>query len=83
MIAVDVSRSMDDDEFRLQRSGYVEAIRHPDFVHAVTSGGYGRIALTYVEWSRRLYQKIVVPWRLIDGPGPPRRSPPRSARSRR
>src|SRR5262245_24416305 len=49
VIAVDVSRSMDDEEFRLQRNGYVEAIRHPDFVRAATSGGYGRIALTYVE----------------------------------
>jgi len=67
VIAVDVSRSMDDEEFRLQRNGYVEAIRHPDFVRAVTSGTYGRIALTYVEWSGRLYQKVVVPWRLIDG----------------
>jgi hypothetical protein len=67
VIAVDVSRSMDDEEFRLQRDGYVEAIRHPDFVRAVMSGGYGRIALAYVEWSGRLYQKIVVPWRVIDG----------------
>lgn len=67
VIAVDVSRSMDDEEFRLQREGYVEAIRHPDFVRAATSGEYRRIALTYVEWSGRLYQKTVVPWRLIDG----------------
>lgn len=67
VIAVDVSRSMDEEEFRLQRNGYVEAIRHPDFIAAVTSGGYRRIALTYVEWSGRLYQKVVVPWRVIDG----------------
>jgi hypothetical protein len=66
VIAVDVSRSMDEEEFRLQRNGYVEAIRHPDFVEAVTSGAYGRIALTYVEWSGRLYQKVVVPWQMID-----------------
>ena len=33
----------------------------------MTSGAYRRIALTYVEWSGRLYQKIVVPWRMIDG----------------
>src|SRR5262245_32036625 len=60
VIAVDVSRSMDDEEFRLQRNGYVEAIRHPNFVRAATSGSYGRIALAYVEWSGRLYQKVVV-----------------------
>ena len=67
VIAVDVSRSMDQEEFLLQRRGYIEAIRHPDFVAAATAGRQGRIALTYFEWSGRLYQKIVVPWRLIDG----------------
>jgi hypothetical protein len=67
VIAVDMSRSMDADEVRLQRSGYVEAIRDPEFIAAATSGGRGRIALTFVEWSGRLNQKIVVPWRVIDG----------------
>ena len=28
---------------------------------------FGRIAVTYVEWSGQLWQKIIVPWRLIDG----------------
>src|SRR3954470_11195657 len=64
ILAVDVSRSMDDEEFRVQRNGYIDAIRHPDFIRAITSGGAGRIALTYVEWSTRLYQKVVVPWQL-------------------
>lgn len=68
VVAVDVSRSMDEEEFRLQRAGYVEAIRHPDFMRTVAAGRFGRIALTYVEWSSRLHQKVVVPWRLIDGP---------------
>lgn len=67
VIAVDVSRSMDAEEFRLQRSGYAEAIRDPEFLRAIGSGATGRIALTYVEWSGRLHQKVVVPWRLIDG----------------
>ncbi len=67
VIAVDVSRSMDAEEFRLQRDGYVAAIRDPDFVAAAMSGGERRIALTYVEWSGQIAQKIVVPWRLIDG----------------
>ncbi len=67
VIAVDVSRSMDVDEFGLQRSGYVAAIRSPDFINAVRSGDHRRIALTYVEWADRNHQKVVVPWRLIDG----------------
>jgi hypothetical protein len=67
VIAVDVSRSMDAEEFRVQRSGYVDAIGDPEFIRAATLGPHGRIALTYVEWSSRLTQEVVVPWRLIDG----------------
>ncbi len=69
VIAVDVSASMDREEFLLQRSGYKEAIRHPDFVRAILAGDHRRIAVTYVEWSGRRWQKIIVPWRLIDSPG--------------
>lgn len=67
VLAVDVSRSMDDAEYRLQRGGYVAAIQHPDFLRTIAAGRFGRIALAYVEWSSPLDQRIVVPWRLIDG----------------
>ncbi len=67
VIAVDVSASMDRGEFSLQRSGYERAIGHPDFVRAVLSGYHRRIAITYVEWSSGRLQKVIVPWRLIDG----------------
>ncbi|RWX57793.1 DUF1194 domain-containing protein, partial [Mesorhizobium sp. M2A.F.Ca.ET.039.01.1.1] len=35
VLAVDISTSMDEREFALQRAGYVEALRHPDFIRAV------------------------------------------------
>jgi hypothetical protein len=66
VIAVDISRSMDAEEFRVQRAGYVDAIRDPEFIRAATLGSNRRIAVTYVEWSSRLTQKVVVPWQLID-----------------
>jgi Protein of unknown function (DUF1194) len=66
VIAVDVSASMDKEEFALQREGYVDAVRHPDFVAAVLAGDNRRIALTYMEWSGAEQQTVVVPWRLID-----------------
>jgi hypothetical protein len=67
VIAVDVSASMDREEFVLQREGYRVAIRHPDLVRAVLSGEHQRIAVAYVEWSGRGWQKTIVPWRMIDG----------------
>ena len=69
VIAVDVSASMDLEEFLLQRRGYIAAIAHPDFLAAISAGRHRRIALAYVEWSGEHAQRIVVPWRLIDSAG--------------
>ncbi len=67
VLAVDVSGSMDADERRLQRSGYVAALSHPEVVAAIATGFHGRIAVTYVEWAGPSSQSVAVPWRLIDG----------------
>ena len=66
VIAVDVSASMDREELAIQRSGYVNAIRHDKFIRAVRSGPHGRVALSYIEWAHPRLQRVVVPWRLID-----------------
>ncbi|HEX2256311.1 MAG TPA: DUF1194 domain-containing protein, partial [Afifellaceae bacterium] len=67
MLAVDVSWSMDYDEQRLQRQGYVDGFRHAEVIRAIETGGWGRIAVTYVEWAGGELQRVVVPWTLIDG----------------
>lgn len=66
VLAVDVSRSMDEEEFALQRAGYVNALRHPDFINAVKAGMNGRIALTYFEWASSIREGASIPWRIID-----------------
>lgn len=68
VLAVDVSWSMDPDEQRLQRDGYVDAFRDPAVVKAIQSGPAGRIAVTYFEWAGADIQFMVVPWTVIDGP---------------
>ena len=68
VIAVDVSLSMDLDEQRLQRDGYVSAFRDPEVHKAVTSGPHGRIAVIYMEWAGPPTQQVVMPWTTIDGP---------------
>jgi len=67
VLAVDVSFSMDTGEQTVQRQGYVEALRHPEVVDAITSGLLGRIAVTYVEWGGNASQVVRVPWTVIDG----------------
>src|SRR5215510_13849951 len=68
VIAVDVSYSMDPDEQALQREGYVLALTSKEFLQALRQGAHGRIAITYFEWAGQFDQKVVMPWRLIDGP---------------
>src|SRR5258708_22900843 len=68
VIAVDVSYSMDLDELAVQREGYAQAIVSKDFLQAVKTGPNSKVALTYFEWSASSDQKIIVPWRGIDGP---------------
>ena len=68
VIAVDVSYSMDPDEQALQREGYVLALTSKEFLQALRQGAHGKIAITYFEWAGQFDQKIVMPWRVIDGP---------------
>jgi hypothetical protein len=68
VLAVDISYSMDPDEQALQREGYVQALTSREFLDALRGGMHGRVAVTYVEWAGIAEQRILMPWRLIDGP---------------
>jgi hypothetical protein len=67
VLALDVSRSMDEEELELQRQGYASAFLHDAVVAAIGSGARGRIAVTMVEWAGSGYQKVIVPWMIVDG----------------
>ena len=68
VIAVDVSLSMDLEEQRLQREGYVAAFRDAEVHKAIAAGVHGRIAIVYMEWAGPGSQSVVIPWTMIDGP---------------
>jgi Protein of unknown function (DUF1194) len=68
VLAVDVSYSMDPEEQALQREGYIGALTSREFMQALRQGMNGKIAVTYFEWAGANDQRIVMPWRLIDGP---------------
>lgn len=65
VLAVDVSRSVDEDEARLQREGYREAVSDPKVVEAIRAGMIGATAIAYVEWAGIEYQRTVLPWTRI------------------
>jgi hypothetical protein len=68
VLAVDVSYSMDMDELAIQREGYAQAIVSREFLQALKTGPNGKISVTYFEWAASSDQKIIIPWRVIDGP---------------
>ena len=67
VLAVDVRRSIDEDEARLQREGYRAGVSDGRVVEAITRGMLGAIAIAYVEWAGSEYQRLVLPWQRIGG----------------
>ena len=67
VFAADVSRSIDQPKFQLQREGYAAAIADPRVLDAINSGRHKRIAAAFVEWSGISSQKVLIDWTLIDG----------------
>ena len=65
-LGIDISGSIDPDEAKLQRQGYVMAFRDPVIVKAILGGPNGRIAVAYYEWSDSWMQKLLIDWTLLD-----------------
>lgn len=51
VLVTDVSRSIDDSEFTLEKAGYAAAFTDPRVIAAIKAGATGRIAVAYVEFS--------------------------------
>jgi uncharacterized protein DUF1194 len=65
VLAADVSRSVDQPKFQLQREGYAAAVSNPRVLDAIASGPNHRIAICFVEWSGSGNQKLVIDWTMI------------------
>ncbi len=65
VLAADISRSVDERKFKLQREGYAAALTHPRVIAAIQSAPNQRIAICYVEWSGEAAQAVLVDWTTI------------------
>jgi hypothetical protein len=65
VLAADVSRSVDDGEFELQRKGYAAALTDPRVLKAVHATKSGAVGVCFIEWSGEDDQRIVLPWTEI------------------
>ena len=66
-LAMDVSRSMDQPKFLLQREGYAAAISNPQVLNAIKSGPNQKIAICFIDWSGPSEQNLVIGWNVLDG----------------
>ncbi len=65
VLAADVSRSVDEEEFRLQRDGIATALTDPKVLNAIRSGLHGAVAICFVEWSGVGQQLVVADWVVV------------------
>ncbi len=65
VLVTDVSRSIDDSEFDLEKNGYASAFVDRDVIAAIKGGAIGSIAVNYVEFASGYEVKTVVDWTVI------------------
>jgi hypothetical protein len=68
VLAADVSRSVNQGKFELQRQGYATAVSDKRVLDAISAGRHRRIAVMFMEWSGFGNTKVVIDWTMIDGP---------------
>ncbi|WP_372619909.1 DUF1194 domain-containing protein [Falsiroseomonas sp.] len=66
VLAVDVSRSVDQEEQEMQLRGYAAAFRDRKLIEGIASGPLGQIAVSLFTWSDWHIQELLVPWAKID-----------------
>jgi Protein of unknown function (DUF1194) len=64
-LVTDVSRSIDDSEFDLEKNGYRAAFTDPKVLQAIKAGPNGAIAVTYIEFASNYEVRAVVDWMVI------------------
>jgi hypothetical protein len=65
VLVSDVSRSIDDSEFKLEKDGYAAAFTSKQVVDAIHGGPIGAIAVAYVEFASSFEVRTVIDWSVI------------------
>jgi Protein of unknown function (DUF1194) len=65
VLVTDVSRSIDDIEFKLEKDGYTSAFSSPKVLEAIKGGPTGKIAVAYVEFASTFEVRTVLDWTVI------------------
>jgi hypothetical protein len=69
VLVTDVSRSIDDSEFQLEKEGYATAFTSPEVLAAIHGGAVGAIGVSYIEFASNYEVKTVIDWTVIRDEG--------------
>jgi len=69
VLAVDVSSSVNGEEFALQMDGLARAFRNPLLLRALEAAGGGGIAVALVQWAGPESQALAFDFQRVDSPG--------------
>jgi uncharacterized protein DUF1194 len=65
VFAADGSGSIDDDELRLQRRGWADALTSAGVLAAIRGGAIGAVAVAFMEWGGPRSQVLIVDWHVV------------------
>ena len=65
VLAMDASGSIGEEEFRLQREGYAEALTHREVVAAIRSKRRGAMGIAMIEWGSPGGSQTIVDWQRV------------------
>ena len=65
VLVTDVSRSIDDSEFKLEKDGYATAFTSKEVIEAIRGGSIGAIAVAYVEFASSFEIRTVLDWSVV------------------
>lgn len=66
LLAVDVSASVDSQEYSLQMNGIADAFRHPEVIAAIRASAPQGLAVALLQWAGPDEQTYAVPWSVVD-----------------
>ena len=66
VLAVDISRSVDNVEYYLQKTGIARAFRNPEIVDLI--GQNNGVAVTLFQWDEAVDRYHMIPWHLLSDP---------------
>ena len=66
VLAIDISRSVDDVEYDLQKTGIAQAFRNPEIIDLI--GQNNGVAVTLFQWDEAVDRQHMIPWHLLSDP---------------